>query len=122
MKPSIIKDPAKFVLVTGKVNYADEFDLEFFAILTDTEWEKIDAAAKKLFKQDPYESGHDFYFGTNEAVTIENYDNWRNRLTVAPLPIAMKNRLVDLFGDSEFGTGVGYITYVLNMLKDEANQ
>ena len=95
------------ILVKFEDNYADEFDLNGFFITTKPEWEKILVAAKKSFA--PLEAENatkkaaidakiaageyayfrpnekEFYFGTNESLFYESFEDWFSSYMVVEL-------------------------------------
>ena len=55
-------------LVKYEFDYADEFDVYGFQILSDKEWENIQEAIKRTTYPQEY------YFGTNEEIIIDSAD------------------------------------------------
>ena len=53
-------------LVKLEFDYADEFDVYGFQVLSDKEWQDMQEAIKRT------EYPQDFYFGTNEEIIIES--------------------------------------------------
>jgi len=105
----------KKVLVKGNVDYADEFNLEFFKVFAKDDWDSYLANVKKLFKEikenappkksewdDPFEV--EVYFGTNECATFKSFSDWFDSLTVVEIDEATAKFFDNTFG-GEFGTG-----------------
>ncbi len=60
------------LLIKFKANYADEFDVYGFEVMTLKEWSGFKEAVKQVFEsRDEVE----IYFGTNEAIEFTSYDN-----------------------------------------------
>jgi len=77
----------QMLLVKFDSNYADEFDVEGFTIMSETEWEEHKAKVSAFFKKReqnfsfergrgrrPYDDGVEVYFGTNEQIIYETLD------------------------------------------------
>lgn len=89
----------KKLLVRFDSNYADEFDVEGFTFMTETEWEKHKVDAAKCFEefeklpQDKYgrrlgkyggaTDGIEVYFGTNEQMIYETLDSYLSSFKVS---------------------------------------
>lgn len=76
----------KMLLIKFDSNYADEFDLKGFTVMTETDWEKHKAGVKKMFDALPEptadKSGYvshpeiEKYFGTNEMLSWTSFDSY----------------------------------------------
>ena len=86
------------LLIKYDSNYADEFDISGFRVMTEDKWEVIKANAKKAFDtRDPidelekqYRPNTQFkeleiYFGTNEFMVYEEYEDWLGDFTTTTL-------------------------------------
>ncbi len=121
----------KQLLITFSNNYADEFDVEGFLVLSEPEWLKHRELAARIFKQkleapkaDP--SGSDDSWsnrrarevsvgsGTNEEITYYSLDDYLGSFKVKELTQEQYKVLWDLFGvhtDSySYGTGKNKVT------------
>ena len=81
----------KTLLIQFDSNYADEFDVEGFTLMSEEEWTKHKAFATKAFEKfsklpkDEYgrtitqygvSDGLEVYFGTNEQIIYESLDSY----------------------------------------------
>lgn len=96
------------VLVKGKVDYADEFDLEFFGVFHKDEWKTICENKQNRFSDGPIE----ICFGTNEYVKIQDFDGWIENLSIKEITSVEFNMIAQNFGTDPFGTGSNYIKWV----------
>jgi len=74
----------QMLLVKFDSNYADEFDVEGFTIMSETEWEEHKAKVTAFFERRDqtrqkdqwgnYRDGVEVYFGTNEQIIYETLD------------------------------------------------
>lgn len=103
----------EFVLVTGDVDYADEFDVKFFAVSPKSIWEKRVAETKAKFDALPKKDQEvNVCFGTNEELTVFGFDDWMRNLTVSNITREKALWLQDAFhyhkvDDPRFAWGVG---------------
>ena len=99
----------RYVLVKGRDNYADEFDVHFVAVMTADEWKEIDSTVRALFEeledkapepefewQELVEVEH--CFGTNESLVFHGYKDWRKKLTVKEIDSAAAAIIVENIG------------------------
>ena len=91
------------VLVKYRDNYSDEFDVEGFAVDDADEWQKHLKLIEEAFKDNPGAS-IECWFGTNEAITYESYDDYVEAFEVTPITDAEAATLEKLFGGGSFGT------------------
>lgn len=66
------------VLVKSVADYADEFDVFGFDVMTQEQFDKYDEDAKKYFETATEDL--ECSFGSNEAVTFSSYTDWSNCL------------------------------------------
>jgi hypothetical protein len=84
------------VLVKSSADYADEFDVHGFVVMSEEDFADLDKKAKDFFDKSTEEL--ECYFGTNEAVTYDCYDDWKHDLTVTPITDKEADTLKKLFG------------------------
>jgi hypothetical protein len=75
-------------------NYADEFDLSGFIVMTGIEWELHKQAAQKRFTE---EGAIEKYFGTNEALIFEGFDEYLRCFKVKEISEEEYQLLLKLF-------------------------
>lgn len=98
-------------LIKFASNYADEFDVSGFQILTGDEWEELKQEALKYFSDDSHRDSDygrisfAWYFGTNEELQFDSYEDWLNCIEVIPLDKIQTEVLHELFGYSYGITG-----------------
>lgn len=90
-----------FYLVVYKDNYADEFDLEGFKIFTQEEWDAYVKGLQKL------EYPTMTYFGTNEYVEYESFEDLIRRYKVIPIDVWNKDLIVKQFDLSPYSMELG---------------
>ena len=125
----------KNVLIIGRPNYADEFDVEFFVVMDRAKWQDLKKEVEAIFSQnfqgtDAFKPSEEkwegntlaleIYFGTNEALIVDNYEDWLKNLKVKSITDEHANMLKRTFG-KEFGTGSGYVTNIIEILKDRVS-
>ena len=87
------------ILVKFDCNYADEFDMYGYKIMTTEQWEALKAKAKAFWEENPgYEV--ESYFGTNEAFTWESYAEWLGAYEVQEVSEADLEVLTKILGNS----------------------
>jgi hypothetical protein len=91
----------KYLLVTGNIDYADEFYCEMFGVFTEDEWNELCKKTKKFFKN---HSEVECYFGTNEQLIFEDYAHWVGSFKKKEISKEEADFLKKTFGDT-FGTG-----------------
>ncbi len=92
------------VLLIGNNNWSDEIELDFFAAMPVERWESLQERTKKAF-----EAGirNEFYIGTNEAVELNSYKEWRKQFTVKQISPEEYSMIKNLFGSKSNGFGAG---------------
>ena len=91
------------VLVKMQKDYADEFDVYGFTVLSDKKWKQM----QEVFKCIEFPS--EYYFGTNEMLTFESVDEIMQCLKIVDLSLEAEKVLRKLFSptysenDPEFG-------------------
>lgn len=104
-----------YLLIIQDRDYAYEFDVESFSVETYKEFEKRLKEIKAEFKKRP-EQEH--WFGTNEALMFEGFDDWYKSLKIKPITKEEYDTIIKLFEDSEFGTHRGFMDFC-DWLEDE---
>lgn len=125
--------PEKKLLLNYHQNYADEFDVEGFLVLTESEWEKHKELAAKVFgpaeeaakkaaeeakktKTYYYNRGAEVEvgFGTNESITYGSLDDYLSSFKVKEITQEQYQVLWDLFGvhtkEYSYGRGKDKVT------------
>ncbi len=124
-------DP-KQLLIQFNANYADEFDIEGFIVMTEEQWEAHKKMAEDFFEKkksahpkpaeiptdhtDPgywkaYEAQREYerametevYFGTNEAIQYSDYEDYMRAFTATPLSVQGYTVLKELFNEHHEG-------------------
>lgn len=90
------------VLVKSSADYADEFDVYGFSVMPEERFAELDKKAKDFFDKATEEL--ECWFGTNEAVTYDCYEDWKRDLTVIPITDKEADILKKLFDGNHFGT------------------
>lgn len=108
------------ILVKFNDNYADEFDVDGFMVISKNQFDKDVELVKKWFAD---YGDAEFYFGTNEALSYDDFDDWFNSFSVTEITDDEAQVLTKLFGNSwsnrvEFGTMNAY-EYALESAYDE---
>jgi hypothetical protein len=94
------------VLITSRMDYADEFDVHGFIVLDKEKFDYYDARAKMYFETSGAEINCSF--GTNESVVLDSYYKWESGLTVTDISDVEAEVLLKLFG--KWGFGPTFIT------------
>jgi hypothetical protein len=84
----------KHLLITLDRDWADEFNVEGFVVLTAAEWEDHKQLAKKHFEE---HGSVELYFGTNEFLDYSSYDEYVKEFEVTELTQAQLDVLKSLF-------------------------
>jgi hypothetical protein len=95
------------VLLKYEDDYADEFDVYGFMLMTDEEWNKFEKVIDCM-EDFPQE----FYFGTNEQIIYENKENVKRAFK--PIRISLEDAKVikKLFGNQyNDDVNFGFIPY-----------
>lgn len=125
--------PEKQLLLEYHQNYADEFDVDGFLVLSESEWAKHKELAARVFgpkeaaekaaAKAAKDSGTYYYsrgaevevgFGTNEAVTYGSLEDYLSSFEVRELTPEQYKVLDDLFGVTtksySYGSGKNKVT------------
>lgn len=86
----------KMLLLQYSCNYADEFDVEGFIVMSESDWEEHKAMAAKIFEKRG--RSIEVYFGTNEDVSYYDLEDYMRSFVVKELTEAQFQVLKDLFG------------------------
>jgi hypothetical protein len=87
----------RYYLVTYFDNWSDEFDIEGFVLQTEDELQQMFDAARSV----SYPST--LYFGTNEFVEYESFEDWRDHLDIKEITKEVFEEMTKL-GIKGFGT------------------
>ena len=98
-------DKDSFLLVTVDANYADEFDMSEWSVMTVARYEEI------VEKLEAYDDEIEIYFGTNEEFRFDNGSDLLSNFDVKPISFEEADVLFKLF-DGSFDGGSGIIDYV----------
>ncbi len=118
----------KQLLIKFRNNYADEFDVNGFVVLSESEWETHKKLAAKRFdkvaqvakntKPDPITGMIPYsirkslevrvYFGTNEDIVYNDLEDYLNSFTITELTSAQYETLKSLFGIHHNGYSYEY--------------
>lgn len=85
------------ILVKFQCDYADEFDVYGIRLFSRESWDNCVEEVRKSFEDEPGEK--EVYFGTNEACTFSNFDEWFRAIEILELTddeTAMFKRLFPL--------------------------
>lgn len=110
----------KQLLIKFNADYADEFDIEGFIVMTEEQWEEHKAMAKAHFdkkenaplpfpEEDPDSYGNrrrnetEVYFGTNEAMIYDDLESYMRSFTVTALSVQGYEVLKELFNEHSNG-------------------
>lgn len=88
------------LLIKLDTNWADEFDVQGFFTTTRKAWDEHLAAVKRYFENS---DELELYFGTNEALTFDSYEEYADAYTASELSDEQFSQLVALFGRSYSG-------------------
>lgn len=119
------------VFVKASVCWADEFDCEICGAWSKEDWKDLVSTTKKAFdnrgkvKLDEYGRGGEIEigFGTNESLTVSNYNEWFSAFTVKDISKDEFNILRKCLapsyakGSFTFGTGDGYF-HIVERIED----
>ena len=86
-------------LITEKVDYANEFDLEAFVVLEAQSEQEI----KELVLKD-MEFPCELYFGTNECVDYESEEDFLDTLMIEAISEEKAETLISICEGRKFGT------------------
>ena len=86
----------KQILIKFDANYADEFDVEGFVVMSASAWEEHKTMAKEFFEN----GGHaEQYFGTNEYVEFDSYEDYMSAIKTTELDETQYEVLETLFNE-----------------------
>lgn len=89
-----------YKLVKVSFDYADEFQCQEFKMMTTEEYDDW----IKDIEERINDGENEFYFGTNEFLEFESFDDFKDGLTVYDLPKEDYNIFSKYFFSSSFGT------------------
>jgi hypothetical protein len=94
-----------YTLAIYSADYSDEFDCEGFGLFTNQEWSGIKSRVEKYFED---HGNAEVYFGSNEAMFFDSYENWESCFTVRMISEDEYQaiKLIPRYGRT-FGTGNG---------------
>lgn len=84
----------KMLLLQYSCNYADEFDVEGFTVMSESAWEEHKAMAAKIFEE---RGSVEVYFGTNEDISYYDLKEYMRSFMVKELTDVQFQVLKDLF-------------------------
>jgi hypothetical protein len=96
----------KIYLVKFSSDWADEFDMNGFKVMSEEEFEKYKTGMNN--EEYPYEAG----FGTNEWFDYEDAEDVMNDLTIVEISVSEAEVLTKLFTDGSFGWIPGHYAWV----------
>lgn len=96
---------SKLLLVKSNFDYSDEFDVKGFALYTEEAWNNYLIAAQKFFDENDY---IEQYFGTNEMIVVEDFDDMLRGYEVVEITNAEWETLNKLFSTYERGTFIEF--------------
>lgn len=83
----------KYVMLIQETNWADELDFHGFSIMPQSDWNDHIDYAKKYFKE---RSQFSHYAGSNQDITFNSYDDWRDSINVNVITIKTAKELLIL--------------------------
>lgn len=101
-----------YLLIKFEYPWADEFDVKSLQVITENEWELLKINAEDRLSQQSII----IYFGTNEFIEIQNYDDFTKSFTIIPITEKFYNDFKKFIGEEEFGQTM--VFEVLKVLKD----
>ncbi len=84
----------QYVLLVSSGDWADEFDLEGFAIFEKSKWENV--------KEGIPEGNFDAYFGSNEFVSFESKEGYLSHIEEKPISVEEIQALARMLNLHEF--------------------
>lgn len=88
----------EYVLITESWDYADEFNIGGFTIMPTVEWKEL-IHKIKLYESSLF-SDCEFYFGTNECIIIQSFDEFLEGIDVQNITKQEYDIINELFGES----------------------
>jgi hypothetical protein len=105
-------DENQQLLITASVNYADEFDMTEFSVMTAGEFKQIVKGLRA------YKDEISWGFGTNEEMRYDNGKELLDCLTFRTITDVEADVVDNLFG-GEFDGGAGVFENIQNVINDE---
>ena len=87
----------KYLLVKLNANYADEFDVDSMWVTTEEDHIALLADLKE--HEDNIHDGNEIYFGTNEAIYFDNYEELMHSLDVVEITPEFYNDFLTFVGN-----------------------
>ncbi len=84
----------EFVFLQFSDNYADEFNVEGFSVMSTEDWETFKSNIKDGFLS--------YGFGTNEGIEYESKEDFLRNIKVKSITVESAKMLFDLFGKVDF--------------------
>lgn len=82
---------SEYVYVSFKANWADEFDVVGYSVMSKDEWDKELAYAQEYFKEIEFFS---FTFGSNQDIDFDSYSGWANCFKATPIDSITAKELI----------------------------
>lgn len=89
----------KYLLIKCGSNYSDEFDVDCFQVMTESEWESHKKEAAKRFSSNEDEVG--CLFGTNESVFWSSLEDYLDQCSVTELSEQDYQTMKKCFGNED---------------------
>jgi hypothetical protein len=96
---------SKFYLVKSDFNWADEMDLEGFAIVTEKEKLEFEELARKVTEE------IEFYVGSNEEVRFDNGEDLLDHMTFTEISAEVSNTICEAFDTPSGGEDILEMIY-----------
>ena len=119
------------VLVKARVDYADEFNCKFFGVFPKAEWEEIVNKTRNTFANIKL-SELECYFGTNESLILDTFDNWFSSFEVrdihsdeaSTLQTFFEDRWIPVLDSPKFtwGTGDRFFTCLIENYNEDGTK
>ena len=88
------------LLIKVFCDYADEFDLNGFFVISKSEWRNIKRAARYYFQDN---GTLEVNFGTNQELFFDSFSDWLKVFKVKEITPAEEKQIRKLFGSVYFG-------------------
>jgi len=90
-----------YYLIKFQSDYADEFDVYGFQIMNEKDYKRFQNTLKEYEKYlNINENSLEYYFGTNESITWESFDDLIKSITISGISAEKTDFLIEQFGDS----------------------
>ena len=101
---------SKYVKLETSYDYADEFDVPGYTVVTSTRWEQmkirlIEYFAKRPTPKNRWEHVVEIYFGTNEALSFSSAEEVINGVSITPVN-EEQYKVLSQLGMTGFGLSV----------------